>query len=258
MSLIKKIGIPLLFFDAGIALAWGYYEANKDRLTPNIKSAITVVVEPGNNTINRFSQIEDSYVLVYGSHLENHDWKFMISAEEYFKFKQKSHRHNTIEEFARFVTYDHKNIKQIAESVTKFSNSPEEKARVILDFVHQMVYDKTIEDKGMPDYVRYPLETLVERNGDCEDLTILAASLMKAVGINVALIHIPALPSEDAGHLALGVNGDFSGSAYTVDKKRFFYTETTGTQWLSSTSTWKIGQIPDDYKDRQANILIIP
>ncbi len=267
MSLIKKLGVPLGFFCLGVAATSAYFERNKD-LTRNIESAKTVVVEKieveqpvpiGSHvhTLTGVPQIEDANILVYGANLKNHDWKFLISAKEYFKLKKMSHRHNTVEEYVKFVTYDNEKIKEIAENVTKFSSSQEEKAQVILDFVHQIVYDKTIEDDGMPDYVRYPLETLVERNGDCEDLTILAASLMKAVGIDVAFIHLPPPPEKKSGHLALGVVGNFSGACYKVDGKNYFYTETTGTDWLNATSTWKIGQIPEAYKERKANILII-
>jgi hypothetical protein len=50
------------------------------------------------------------------------------------------------------------------------------------------------------EYPKYPLETLVEKKGDCEDQSILAAALLAAMGYEVALLILPI-------HVALGVAG---------------------------------------------------
>ncbi len=41
------------------------------------------------------------------------------------------------------------------------------------------------------DYIQYPIETLQRRTGDCDDLTVLLASLLESVGIRTAFISIP-------------------------------------------------------------------
>ena len=51
--------------------------------------------------------------------------------------------------------------------------------------------------KNVGDYVQLPYETLKRRNGDCEDLAVLYASLLEAVGIESRLVRIP-------GHLFAG------------------------------------------------------
>lgn len=43
-------------------------------------------------------------------------------------------------------------------------------------------YKKDIENQGFDDYPQYPLETLVEEAGDCEDTAILYASLVRPLG----------------------------------------------------------------------------
>ena len=47
------------------------------------------------------------------------------------------------------------------------------------------------------DYVQFPIETLKRRNGDCEDLAVLYASLLESIGMKSVLIGIP-------GHLFAG------------------------------------------------------
>lgn len=92
--------------------------------------------------------------------------------------------------------------------MTKHCATKEEKAQTILSFVNTLVYDNTIESAF--DYIKYPLQTLIEDNGDCEDIAILAASLMKTVSLDVLLIDIPPRNCRSS-HLALGVNGLFFG-----------------------------------------------
>ncbi|RYD05922.1 hypothetical protein N752_06670 [Desulforamulus aquiferis] len=51
----------------------------------------------------------------------------------------------------------------------------------------------------------------------------------------------------------MGVKGEnLSGVYYEFQGEKYYYVETTGTGW-------KIGQIPDEYRDRKAQILpLIP
>jgi hypothetical protein len=53
-------------------------------------------------------------------------------------------------------------------------------------------------DPPTREYPKYPLETLVDRGGDCEDLAILFASLVASIGYRAILISIP-------GHMFTGV-----------------------------------------------------
>ncbi len=46
------------------------------------------------------------------------------------------------------------------------------------------------------DYIKYPAETLDQRSGDCDDLTVLYASLLEHCGIRTALLSMP-------GHITL-------------------------------------------------------
>ncbi len=51
-------------------------------------------------------------------------------------------------------------------------------------------------DRYRVDYIKYPAESLEQRSGDCDDLTVLYASLLEHCGIRTALLSMP-------GHITL-------------------------------------------------------
>ena len=111
-----------------------------------------------------------------------------------------------------------------------------------------MPYAEDIVTTGYDEYARYPLETLVDYGGDCEDTSILMAALLKAMGYDAVLLYF----SGDPGHVAVGVAGQFSGSYFDYQGAKYYYLETTG-------SGWEIGDIPPEYEHKSANIYqIIP
>ena len=91
---------------------------------------------------------------------------------------------------------------------------------------------------GIGEYPRFPVETLVDELGDCEDTSILLITIAEILGIDAVLILIPdAFP--DAGHAAVGLALDnFSGTYYELDGIQYFYAETTA-------AGWQIGEVPD-------------
>ncbi|GEM_PF-5542550 len=199
---------------------------------------------------------DKALIMAYAGNINNHDFKLPIPTSEYFRFKQMRHTtRDNAADYVNWVTYDNKIIKGFAEAMTKNVALPENKAQILLDYVHQQMYDVSIEEKE--DYIRYPLETLVERNGDCEDLAILGAALMKSVNLDVALVYFIPRPGDKETHMALAVAGNFSGSYFNVNGKKYFYTEATGTFWLNNQSKSKIGSIHPDFASRKAEIYVI-
>jgi len=115
-------------------------------------------------------------------------------------------------------------------------------------FVQSLPHTSDLLTTGYDEYPRYPVETLVDNGGDCEDTAILMASLLKAMGYGVVLIVFPETPA-CPGHCAVGVLGGegIYGSYYEYNGGKYFYLETTNTGWA-------VGQIPDQYKAVRANI----
>ena len=94
------------------------------------------------------------------------------------------------------------------------------------------------------EYPRYPLEMLVDRQGDCEDAAILTAALVQHMGFDVVLL---AFLQEH--HMAVGIRvlppQHEQLQAYEWDGDLYFYVEPTGPGWA-------IGQRPDSYNSHPA------
>lgn len=123
-------------------------------------------------------------------------------------------------------------------------------AQFVVAFCQELPYQK---DQPNPlslvkieDYPKYPVETLLDKGGDCEDKAILAAVLLKELDYDVALILYP-------DHLAVGIElpeTEIPHSHYfPYNGKRYFYTETTS-------KGWPIGIMPNEVKGRAG--LIFP
>lgn len=109
-------------------------------------------------------------------------------------------------------------------------------------FVQSLPY--TVDSVTTPydEYPRYPVETLVDNGGDCEDTSILLASILDRMGYGVVLLNPPK-------HLAIGVkgSGNISGTCWLYEGDNYYYIETTG-------QNWRIGQLPDKYQGAAASI----
>ncbi len=170
------------------------------------------------------------------------EFQIKIRLSEYVALRSRNHRINEILGYAPFLT-PHPVIDDLAQVLTQNSTSPEQAAQRILNFIHHgIIYDVSIESYGV-DYVRHPLETLVEGNGDCEDTTLLGAALSRARNLDVILVHFLPSPGKTTSHIGYAVAGDFQGAHFEVNGKKYFYAETTGTYWLNKPCLWKIGDI---------------
>lgn len=134
------------------------------------------------------------------------------------------------------------NLKEIGE---RRGYSAGELVRETINFVQSMEYiddDVSTEKKEWP---KYPLETLYERSGDCEDFSILLAGVLAKMGYGTVLIKYD-------NHMAVGLKGNdgLSGAAFTHEGNTYFYIETTGTGW-------EIGEIPEEYSDIQATLILV-
>ena len=98
----------------------------------------------------------------------------------------------------------------------------ERKVNFVLGFVHALPYTPDDVTTGYDEYYKYAIETLVEGGGDCEDTSVLFASLLSGLNFKVALIWLP-------GHIAVGVKGNFRGTFFTYENNKYYYCETTAT-----------------------------
>ena len=134
-----------------------------------------------------------------------------------------------------FVTYQDPYIINLMDQIQSqcIGKSDAYTANVILAFTQYIEYQYDSDSVGQDEYWRYPLETLFDENGDCEDTSILFCALAKAGGYDCALILY-------SGHMAAGIHIDgvsYSGY-YDYNNVRYYYSETTSTGW-------SVGDAPD-------------
>ena len=128
-----------------------------------------------------------------------------------------------------------------ASLLERFTES--EKVDFVIAFVQSLPYTVDEVTTEWNEYPRYPIETLFDRGGDCEDTSILVAALLDRMGYDVCLLIL-----ENENHCAVGINIEGAyGSYYENNGKNYFYLETTG-------EGWKIGDIPPSFTDTSAFI----
>ena len=150
-----------------------------------------------------------------------------------------------------FVTYEDKYIQQIA---TDFGTMTEgmtdlERVNFLLAFSQCLGYEDDSVYMGYEEYWKFPLETLYDHGGDCEDTSILLASLAEAMGYDASLLLFP-------GHMAAGIHidGDYpdlNGFYLRSDPdKVYYYCETTSTGFT-------VGQIPSSVDTDNTTMVVI-
>jgi len=163
----------------------------------------------------------------------------------YDYYRGKSLTLDSDNDFAKFVTpYA---LKPIADNLWKIYADDEDFANGVLMIAHQIPYEMTTQAK-------YPIETIVENKGDCDLFSYVAASIMKAGGLDIALLYY-----EDKAHMNVGVSlshppHDTRGQAYYVayNDTKYDVAECTGGDWKNG---WRVGECSDDL--RRASVQVI-
>ena len=151
-----------------------------------------------------------------------------------------------------FVTYTDKYIVQLAEILVQMTEGLSDYQRVdfVLAFCQGIGYEDDQIYMGYEEYWKFPLETLYDHGGDCEDTSILMAALCKAMGYDCCLLLLP-------GHMAVGVvlegdppiegafhmSGNLSGPTY-------YYCETTSPDF-------RIGMVPSNVNINEGTMVLI-
>ncbi|MDI6691126.1 MAG: Ig-like domain-containing protein [Candidatus Bathyarchaeota archaeon] len=169
-----------------------------------------------------------------------------IQQSLYDYYHGKSHTLNSEADFAKFVTpYA---LKPIADNLWEIYSDDEDFANGVLMTVHQIPYDVT-------EPARYPVETMVENRGDCDLFSFVAASIMKAGGLDVVLFYY-----EEEAHMNVGVNlshapHDARGQVYyiTYNNIKYYIAECTG----HFQDGWRVGECPDSLKSASVEVITL-
>ncbi|MEG6615612.1 hypothetical protein V6C27_04120 [Peptococcaceae bacterium 1198_IL3148] len=220
---------------------------------------ITSVFSESNYTTEKNTDLEtkltvgeqtDNYIQrTYQWNYAARQWTWTINIhEDHYNYFKNLKRPMT-DDYSIYVTnefddaYIESLVSKFKSDTKKYGFTERETVDFIVAFVQSLKYVLDDVSTGYDEYPKYPLETLVDQQGDCEDTSILLASLLREMGYGVVLIMFP-------DHMGVGVKGspDMPGHYFEYEGSRYYYVETTG-------SGWGIGNLPDEYRGQKAKIL---
>ncbi len=114
---------------------------------------------------------------------------------------------------------------------------------------HQIPYEESTPQK-------YPVETIVQDEGDCDLFSFVAASVMMAGGLDVVLFYYEAEKHMNVGVYLSQTPDDARSTVYYInyDGKSYYMAETTGGNWQEG---WRVGECPDELKEASAQIITL-
>ena len=134
--------------------------------------------------------------------------------------------------------------QKLADITDQMGYNDYDKVSFVLAFVQNLRYASDIVTTGYDEYPRFPIETLVDEEGDCEDTAILFATLTRIMGYGVVHINPP-------NHYAVGILGNNLRGTHWVypqgSNQTYYYCETTGVNF-------KIGQLPQEFNGQTVKI----
>ena len=196
------------------------------------------------------SSSSDHYMRNYSWEYEGHRQSFSLAIpKEYYDFyRSKPHTGKNLDFYA-LSENDRQFLGQMIEGFKEQGRrnnfSDDQIVLNVIAFVQSMPYTSDSVTTGYDEYPRYPIETLVDGGGDCEDSSILAMALLSEMGYDTVLIGV-------SNHIALGVksSGDLPGKYYEHNGSKYYYVETTN-------SGHGFGEIPSEYKELEAEIFVM-
>jgi len=145
-----------------------------------------------------------------------------------------------------YISYIAEAIKQMAQLKGFTAN---DYLKSIIRFVRSIKYADDFQSTGYDEYPKYPIETLIDGTGDCEDSSILLASILQAAEIPTVLLLTKS--SVAPGHCAVGIVGKGTSEliSYEYNVSKYFYVEATNIDLA-------IGHMPDIYNP--GDFLVVP
>ena len=145
-----------------------------------------------------------------------------------------------------FVTSDDPVVVDLAQKLKAIALSngfdQEQTENLALAFCQGIRYSYDNISEGPDEYWRYSVETLYDETGDCEDKSILFASVTEAMGFDSVLLLME-------GHMAGGIALPGCDGTYVEDDGvDYFYCETPGVGWY-------VGDLPPDIEGMHVEVV---
>ena len=208
-------------------------------------------VEPENDTIEktfrwRFNQ--KLHTVTINISFQKYEWALQSTINRSPQTQPSSSK-----AMANFVTVNDSVIISLADKLNDLAilnaYSDVETVNFIMSFVqHNVHYWDDNSSKNQEEYWRFPIETLVDGQGDCEDSSVLFASIIENLDFDAVLLFY--IIDDDIGHLATGVSDITVHDGYFVSylDKNYYYCETTSIGFTA-------GEIPNDITEDPEKII---
>jgi len=168
----------------------------------------------------------------------NWSFSFEVSSSEYYADQQLTRNEVSPSDYSKYVTASEATIVEIADYLLQQSDarnySDYQKTWLALSFVQATTYESDPASKGVEEYPRYPVETLVDGVGDCEDTAALFVSIARAMGYPSVTLYIYAIFGSGSNHMGTAVAGSAmpsGSSSVAYNGITYYYCETTSVGW---------------------------
>ena len=232
---MKSKLFPALFILTLVAIAW----------------LIPIEMPLGIETSNEPDKYHSSYAFSVqnGYYRSDHNLfvSFTPSLREYYA--GKSHTVNNERDYAKFITPTA--VQSIADNIRNLTlETPyddEEFANAVLMIVRGITYVRSS--------AKYPVETLFDNEADCDGLSILAASIMKAGGLDVVLLLYKGV---NPTHMNVGVSLEqmpVSHSWWWMPSGIEYQNKTYWIAECTSLAEWTVGDRPELLTRDKPNVI---
>jgi hypothetical protein len=210
-------------FEVGISSQWSEIAAFLCGTTN-----VTTVSEPIHVTWN-WTFPEDG---------SNWSYSFNVSVSEYEECRSLVRNDQMPADYSKYVTDGSPEVVGVADYLAAEAHAANmtdyETVWLALSFVHATTYVSDLESTGYEDYARYPVETLVDGVGDCEDTAALFTSIVRAMGYDAVMLYIYAIFGASSNHMGAVIGGiSMPQGSYSIQYggESYYFCETTPGNW---------------------------
>ncbi len=186
------------------------------------------------------------YQWEYGD--ESYSLDLNVTAKDYYSYRNNgADRSPQFEsKMVSFVTSGDPVVVDLAQKLKAIATSKgfdqAQTENLALAFCQGILYSYDNISEGPDEYWRYSVETLYDETGDCEDKSILFASVTEAMGFDSVLLLM-------TGHMAGGIALAGGDGTYVEEAGvNYYYCETTGVGWL-------VGELPPDMEGEEVEVV---
>ena len=146
-------------------------------------------------------------------------YRYFRNEREHLAYRYQFQEDELPPNYYSFMLSEHDRpvMQALANEFSRNAATDLERIDLALAFVQSLPYAHDADSKGADEYVRYPIETLVDGCGDCEDKVALLTALLYEMDVDFVLLILPE-------HMAIGVHCDgVESERYLLFRDKQYY-----------------------------------